>query len=129
MDKKYTITFACYNQLDYTKQFIASLDRSEVDFSRIVAVDNGSTDGTREWLGQQDFFGAVVLNDRNLGCGAAWNQGALAMQSTWTVVINNDVVCAKGWLHKHLREKSAYELASFGMTVNAVRMVENFNWC
>ena len=35
----YTITFACYNQLDYTKQFIASLDREEVDFSRIVAVD------------------------------------------------------------------------------------------
>jgi GT2 family glycosyltransferase len=64
----YTITFACYNQLDYTKQFIASLDREEVDFSRIVAVDNGSTDGTREWLTQQG-FGAVVLNDRNLGCG------------------------------------------------------------
>jgi GT2 family glycosyltransferase len=93
----YTITFACYNQLDYTKQFIASLDREEVDFSRIVAVDNGSTDGTREWLTQQG-FGAVVLNDRNLGCGAAWNQGALAIQSKWTVVMNNDVVCAKGWL-------------------------------
>jgi GT2 family glycosyltransferase len=96
----YTITFACYNQLDYTKQFIASLDREEVDFSRIVAVDNGSTDGTREWLTQQG-FGAVVLNDRNLGCGAAWNQGALAIQSRWTVVMNNDVVCAKGWL-RHL---------------------------
>jgi GT2 family glycosyltransferase len=96
----YTITFACYNQLDYTKQFIASLDRQEVDFSRIVAVDNGSTDGTREWLTQQG-FGAVVLNERNLGCGAAWNQGALAIQSRWTVVMNNDVVCAKGWL-RHL---------------------------
>jgi len=97
MKLQYTITFACYNQLNYTKQFIASLDREEVDFSRIVVVDNGSTDGTREWLMQQG-FGAVVLNDRNLGCGAAWNQGALAIQSKWTVVMNNDVVCAKGWL-------------------------------
>jgi GT2 family glycosyltransferase len=97
----YTITFACYNQLDYTKQFIASLDRDEVDFSRIVAVDNGSTDGTREWLTQQG-FGAVVLNERNLGCGAAWNQGALAIQSKWTVVMNNDVVSAKGWLRNLL---------------------------
>ena len=100
MNKSYTVTFACYNQLDYTQQFIASLDREEVDFSRIVAVDNGSTDGTREWL-QQQGFGAVVLNDRNLGCGAAWNQGALAIQSKWTVVMNNDVVSAKGWL-RHL---------------------------
>jgi len=109
MEPNYTITFACYNQLDYTKQFIASLDRSEVDFSRIVAVDNGSTDGTREWLGQQG-FGAVVLNDRNLGCGAAWNQGALALQSEWTVVMNNDVVCAKGWLHKLLQGAQQHQL-------------------
>ena len=109
MMPSYTITFACYNQLDYTKQFIASLDRDEVDFSRVVAVDNGSTDGTREWLGQQG-FGAVVLNDRNLGCGAAWNQGALAIQSKWTVVMNNDVICAKGWLRNLLASAEANQL-------------------
>ena len=109
MKHDYTITFACYNQLDYTKYFIASLDREEVDFSRIVAVDNGSTDGTREWLAQQG-FGAVVLNDRNLGCGAAWNQGALAIQSKWTVVMNNDVICAKGWLSNLLAAAEANQL-------------------
>lgn len=109
MKHEYTITFACYNQLDYTKQFISSLDRDEVDFSRIVAVDNGSTDGTREWLGEQG-FGAVILNHRNLGCGAAWNQGALAIQSKWTVVMNNDVVCAKGWLHNLLDAAEANQL-------------------
>lgn len=97
MSPTYTITFACYNQIEYTQRFIASLNRDEVDFSRIVAVDNGSTDGTREWLGQQG-FGQVILNNRNLGCGAAWNQGALAIQSEWTVVMNNDVICAPGWL-------------------------------
>lgn len=112
----YTITFACYNQLDYTKQFIASLDRQEVDFSRIVAVDNGSTDGTREWLQQQE-FGAVVLNDRNLGCGAAWNQGALAMQSKWTIVMNNDVICEPGWLANLIQtaEREQLKIASPAM--------------
>jgi GT2 family glycosyltransferase len=116
MQPNYTITFACYNQLDYTKQFIASLDREEVDFSRIVAVDNGSTDGTREWLRQQG-FGAVILNERNLGCGAAWNQGALAIQSKWTVVMNNDVICAKGWLQNLLAsaEENQLQIASPAM--------------
>jgi glycosyltransferase involved in cell wall biosynthesis len=109
MTSNYTITFACYNQLDYTKKFIASLDRNEVDFSRIIAVDNGSTDGTREWLSQQG-FGAVILNSRNLGCGAAWNQGALAIQSKWTVVMNNDVICAKGWLTNLIQTAEAREL-------------------
>ena len=117
----YTITFACYNQLEYTKQFIASLDRNEVDFSQIVAVDNGSTDGTREWL-QHQGFGAVVLNDRNLGCGAAWNQGALAIQSKWTVVMNNDVVCAKGWLQNLLAsaERHQLQIASPAMVEGAL---------
>lgn len=109
MSSDYTITFACYNQLDYTKQFIASLDREEVDFSRIVVVDNGSTDGTREWL-QTQGFGQVILNNRNLGCGAAWNQGALAIQSKWTVVMNNDVVCAKGWLKNLLSSAEQHNL-------------------
>ena len=109
MSPTYTITFACYNQIEYTQRFIASLNRNEVDFSRIVAVDNGSTDGTREWLGQQG-FGKVILNKRNLGCGAAWNQGALAIQSEWTVVMNNDVVCAPGWLHGLLTAGQANDL-------------------
>ncbi len=121
MHNHYTITFACYNQLDYTQQFIASLDRTEVDFSRIVAVDNGSTDGTRDWL-QAQGFGQVILNNRNLGCGAAWNQGALAIQSKWTVVMNNDVVCAKGWLSNLLAsaEQHQLQIASPAMVEGAV---------
>ena len=116
MNPNYTLTFVCYNQLGYTKQFIESLDPSEVDFSRIVAVDNGSTDETREWL-QQQGFGSVVLNDRNLGCGAAWNQGALAIQSKWTVVMNNDVICPKGWLRNLLvaAEENDLQIASPAM--------------
>ncbi len=109
MSKDYTITFACYNQLDDTRQFITSLDCEEVDFSRVAAVDNGSTDGTREWL-QTQGFGRVILNNRNLGCGAAWNQGALAIQSKWTVVMNNDVVCAKGWLSNLLASAERHQL-------------------
>lgn len=121
MTTNYAITFACYNQLDYTQQFVASLDRDEVDFSRIVAVDNGSTDGTRDWL-QQQGFGAVILNERNLGCGAAWNQGALALQSRWTVVMNNDVVCAKGWLRNLLAaaEVNQLHIASPAMVEGAL---------
>jgi GT2 family glycosyltransferase len=109
LDDRYTLTFACYNQLEYTKRFIASLDRTEVLWNRIAAVDNGSTDGTRQWLADQG-FGAVILNQRNLGCGPAWNQGALAIQSEWTVVMNNDVVCAPGWLSRMLDVADRHKL-------------------
>ncbi|HSV46875.1 MAG TPA: glycosyltransferase [Ramlibacter sp.] len=93
----YAVTFACYNQLDYTRQCVDSLVRTGFDLSRLVVVDNGSTDGTRAYLEALP-AGARILNQGNLGCGVAWNQGALALQAEWTVVMNNDVVVSAGWL-------------------------------
>ena len=39
----YAITFACYNQVEYTRRCIDSLVATGADRARIVAVDNGST--------------------------------------------------------------------------------------
>jgi N-acetylglucosaminyl-diphospho-decaprenol L-rhamnosyltransferase len=93
----YAITFACYNQVDYTRQCVDSLVRHGYDLQRVVAVDNGSTDATREYLATLP-LGGRILNRQNLGCGVAWNQGVLALQSEWTVVMNNDVLVSAGWL-------------------------------
>jgi len=95
----YTVTFATLNCLDYTKQCVDSLLVSGVEASRIVAVDNASTDGTQEYL-QQRGIGATILNRQNLSCGAAWNQGILANQSEWTIVMNNDIVVAPGFAQR-----------------------------
>ena len=42
---------------------------------RLVVVDNQSTDSTREYLMTLS-LGGRIFNQHNLGCGAAWNQGA-----------------------------------------------------
>lgn len=78
--------------------------------SRVVAVDNGSTDGTRDWL-QEQGLGRVILNRANYGCGVAWNQGVQALQSDWTVVMNNDVVCGHGWLEGLIDAASQRQLS------------------
>lgn len=93
----YAVTFACYNQVAYTRQCVESLARHGMDFSRLVVVDNGSTDETRQYLETLP-LGARLFNRGNLGCGVAWNQGALALQADWTVVMNNDVLVSTGWL-------------------------------
>jgi GT2 family glycosyltransferase len=93
----HAITFACYNQVDYTRQCVDSLVRHGYDLGRVVAVDNGSTDATREYLASLP-LGGRILNHQNLGCGVAWNQGVLALQAEWTVVMNNDVIVSAGWL-------------------------------
>ena len=95
----YTITFATLNCLDYTKKCVESLIISGVNPSQIVAVDNASTDGTPEYLKQLG-LGAVILNRQNLSCGSAWNQGILAQQSEWTIVMNNDIIVAPGFAQR-----------------------------
>jgi GT2 family glycosyltransferase len=95
--RDYAITFACYNQVAYTRACVESLVRHGTDLSRVVAVDNGSSDETRNYLASLP-LGGRVLNKVNLGCGVAWNQGALALQAPWTIVMNNDVLVSAGWI-------------------------------
>lgn len=93
----YSLTFACYNQVDNTRACVESLVRHGVDLGRVIAVDNGSSDATRDYLSSLP-LGGRVFNKINLGCGVAWNQGALALQAPWTIVMNNDVLVSAGWI-------------------------------
>ena len=93
----YSITFACYNSVEYTKKCIDSMIKSGDDLSRLVIVDNGSTDQTQMYL-QSLPLGGLILNKTNLGCGVAWNQGAMSLQSEWTIIMNNDVIVSDDWI-------------------------------
>lgn len=93
----YAITFACYNQVEYTRQCIDSMIANGTPLDRLIVVDNGSHDDTREYL-QNIPLGGRIYNSENLGCGVAWNQGALALQADWTIVMNNDVLVSKNWI-------------------------------
>lgn len=98
MDRNsYAITFACYGQEDYTRQCIDSMVRHGTPLDRLVVVDNGSRDGTRAYLSALP-LGGRIYNGDNLGCGVAWNQGALALQAEWTIVMNNDVLVSANWI-------------------------------
>ena len=95
----YAVTFATLNCLDYTKKCVDSLLKSGVSLDQLVIVDNHSNDGTQDYLRTLN-PGHLILNRDNLSCGAAWNQGILAMQKEWTIVMNNDIVVAPGFAER-----------------------------
>jgi len=100
--EKYAITFACHNEVEYTRQCVESMIKHGLDLKRLVVVDNASTDETRHYL--KTFpTGGLILNRSNLGCGIAWNQGALCLQAEWTVIMNNDVLVCSGWIENMIR--------------------------
>jgi GT2 family glycosyltransferase len=93
----YSITFACYNAVDYTRMCVDSMVRHGTPLDRLIAVDNGSSDDTRDYLNTLP-LGGRIFNKTNLGCGVAWNQGALVQQAEWTIIMNNDVLVSEGWV-------------------------------
>jgi len=91
------IVIPVFNQLSYTTGCLDSLLRTGVPDSQVVVVNNSSTDGTREFLDSRPEL-KVIHNTENRGCGFAWNQGSKASSAKWTVLLNNDVLVAPGWL-------------------------------
>ena len=102
-----SVVIPVYNKLDYTKKCLDSLRVHAGGIEEIIIIDNGSTDGTAEYLA--GFEGASVISNReNLGCAAAWNQGIVAAGSAWVLFLNNDVVVTARWVEEMLefaREK------------------------
>ena len=93
-----------YNCLPLTQAMLASL-RATVPAAlehEIVFVDDGSTDGTREWLRTLSPPCRGVLNEKNLGFAGACNRGATEARGEFLFFLNNDLVLLPGWLEPML---------------------------
>lgn len=92
-----TIVIPTLGNLHYTKQCVNSWRLNTHVPSVILVIDNGSTDGTREWLlDQPDIL--HILNTSNLGFGMAVNQGLFCVSSPYVVIANNDIIFTPDWL-------------------------------
>ena len=82
-----------HNCLDLTKKCVESVRRQSVD-THIMVIDNGSTDGTLEWLEDHvDYWDAA---DHNAGVSQGWNAGLEHFfipggGCDTVLVLNNDV--------------------------------------
>lgn len=96
-----SIVLVTFNQLEYTRLCIDSvLTHTQTPFE-LVCVDNGSTDGTVDYL--RTLAGAtVVANGDNRGFPAAANQGIRAARGEQILLLNNDTVVTPGWLERML---------------------------
>ena len=93
-----------YNCLPLTQAMLASLQASlpvGLDHE-IILVDDGSTDGTRDWLATLGGRCRVLLNERNLGYAGANNRGVAAATKDVVALLNNDLVLPPRWLEPML---------------------------
>lgn len=93
-----------YNRFLLLQRVIASLTGIE-EVSQIVVVDNGSTDGTAEWLDQQD--GLTVIHQVNVGGSGGFYTGinkAYESGADWIWCMDDDVAPQPDCLRNLLKE-------------------------
>lgn len=96
---KTSIIMLTYNHLAFNKSAIESIrEHTEPETYELIVVDNGSTDGTREWLQKQEGL-RLILNDVNAGFPKGCNQGMAEASPGYDILLlNNDVEVTANWL-------------------------------
>jgi GT2 family glycosyltransferase len=102
---KVSFIIPLYNRLDLTQPCLESLQATIPRglAHEIILIDDGSTDGTREWIATLGAPFRVLLNERNLGYAATNNRGAAAATGEVLALLNSDLILTRRWLQPMLR--------------------------
>ncbi len=100
-----SIVMPVCNRGELTKDCLTALAALDglPDYELIV-VDNGSTDGTADFLAQLGGDVRIVTNGENVGFAKACNQGAALARGKYLVFLNNDTIPQPGWLNALVME-------------------------
>jgi GT2 family glycosyltransferase len=89
------IIIVTYNRIEYLKMSVEMLELSTSYPYRIIVVDNGSADGTREWLIEQKekgIIGEYVFNKENMKMAAAFTEGFKHVTSDLFITVADDMI-------------------------------------
>jgi GT2 family glycosyltransferase len=105
----YSLVTLSHNKLACTRRCLTALlrDTRGDGPTELIAVDNGSTDGSREWLTEElPLLGAAhgvsvttLTNAGNIGCATSRNQALARAAGAYIVFVDNDVAPrTRDWL-------------------------------
>ena len=112
---KVELVYVAYNRLEYTKLSLPSLLQDPDEQFSVMIWDNGSTDGTREYLMGIDDprISRREFPDRNAGLHGAFNHLVRTTDADLIGIIPNDFILTPGWLEPLVRAHS--DIPRFGM--------------
>jgi len=97
-----SIIIPTFNQKALLSRCINSIFKHTEPSYEVIVIDNGSTDGTADYLAS--LGGAVRYKalDRNLGFAGACNIGLMMAKGQTLMLLNNDTLVTRNWLENLL---------------------------
>ena len=88
---KTTVVIPNYNGIKYIEDCLSSLKKSSVEL-KIIVVDNGSSDGSRQLVEEKFPEVRLICFEENTGFCKAVNTGIMASETEYVMLLNNDTV-------------------------------------
>lgn len=101
-DRPTDIIVCIHNALPDVKRCLASLEAHTRPLHRLILVDDGSSEETRDFVAESALrLGATrIRNETARGYTLAANQGLRASRAPYAVLLNSDTLVTDGWLER-----------------------------
>lgn len=97
--KKVAVVILNWNGLDLMKEFLPSIcAHTPTDIADVVVADNGSTDGSVEWLKRNHPDVILLEMEENHGYARGYNLAIKKLPYSYVVLLNSDVEASPDWL-------------------------------
>lgn len=107
MNPTVSVLFTSYNHRAHLEEALESVRQQTYPALEILALDDGSTDGSREWLSEQPEV-TCIFHAQNLGTYASLNVGLNRARGDWVAILNDDDV----WMPEKLARQVEAILAN-----------------
>lgn len=115
---KASIVTPSYNSLVYLKNTLSALEKQDIGFDNfeVVVIDDGSTDGTAEYL--KSYNGKLkltpVINPKNLGRAKSRNAGIKNSKNELIIFLDSDIEVKPDFISLHIQQHMKNEIACVG---------------
>ena len=101
-----SVVVPTFNRLDDLRRVVGEVERQAAGLEspcELVVVDDGSSDGTAEWLDDRARTCQVkVIHQANAGPATARNRGAAETEGDVVLFLGDDTIPGPGWLREHI---------------------------
>lgn len=96
---KTAVVILNWNGLGFLKKFLGNVVENSLDTGvAIYVADNGSTDGSAEWVTSNYKDVKVIRLEKNHGFAGGYNLALEQIEAEYYILLNSDIETTKGWI-------------------------------